>query len=92
MSWNSDLPPLEYLQRRVVYYKKRIGMVKGLLKRDDDSLLWRKYGNKLPEIVERKVIHYEWRITQFNSAINKLYKGMGIKPTRNNVTTKKKRK
>lgn len=92
MGWDTDQPPLEYLKRRVVYYKKRIGIVRGFLKKDDDFILWRKYGNKLPEIVERRVIHYEWRITQFNSAISQLEKGMGIKPTRKNVKAKKKRK
>lgn len=55
-------------------------MVKGFLKKPDDNFLWRKYGNKLPEIVERSIIRYENIISKFKLAVRVLENSGKFKP------------
>jgi hypothetical protein len=69
MTWDTDQPPIKYLERRVQYYKKKLGTVHGLLNVNKHEFMWRKYGNRLPEIIERRCIQIEKRIKEFNKAI-----------------------
>ncbi len=68
--WNTDQPPLEYLSRRVIYYKKKKSGLKKMLK---SGFLLEKYGKReLSKIIEDRRKQIENRIEEFNKAILKL--------------------
>lgn len=68
--WETDQPPVNYLKRRIIYYKKKIGRTKNII---HNEIMFEKYGQKeLSAIITRAVEHYEKRIKQFKSSIKKL--------------------
>lgn len=74
MGWNYDRPPIEYLERRVKYYRKKIGSTKGLITR---QWLITKYGKRqLKKIIKLRIEHCEARIKEFEQAISILQKYM----------------
>lgn len=71
MSWNPDKPPIEYLERRIRYYKKRIPVIKKFVNR---KRLIQQYGKKLlKEIINSRVLHTQQRITEFEEAVKILH-------------------
>lgn len=74
MGWNPDRPPLEYLQRRLKYYKKRAGQIKTLLKEEPSEYLKKYYGGKkgyiksLSSALDKNIA----RQKEYIEAINKL--------------------
>lgn len=68
MSYKVDYPPLEYLQRRIKYYKKRKARVKRL---PDDEFFVRKYGaRKIKKISNDATLNIEKMIKEFEKAIS----------------------
>ena len=66
MAWDYDQPPLEYLRRRFLYYKRKWGHLSNL---DMSESLWMRYGKSLPEIIERRLIQIEEKMEEFERAI-----------------------
>jgi hypothetical protein len=70
MGWETDQPPLSYLERRVKYYKKKIATAKKWTTMD---FFLRQYGKKeITRISNRRIAHYETRIGEFQKAIEVL--------------------
>lgn len=70
MGWETDQPPIKYLKRRVIYYKKKIGNTRSFNK---NSLLIGRYGKKkLNTMVENVINRYRDRINEFEKAIKLL--------------------
>lgn len=56
MSWHPDRPPIEYLERRIKYYKKKVSSVKSSV---NNEWLIKKYTKRgLIKAVEKAIIHY----------------------------------
>lgn len=67
MGWDYDRPPLEYLQRRIVYYKKKKGVVNGLAK---NEFLIKKYRKRqLKKIIAQRIQEIDSRIVEFTEAV-----------------------
>lgn len=71
MGWETDQPPINYLKRRVVYYKKKRGSMNGMR---NDTTLFEAYGGekKFQKIVDRRIFWIEQRIKEFEVAIKTL--------------------
>lgn len=70
MEWETDQPPINYLKRRIVYYKKKRGHTRNLI---NSQLLIKKYGKlKLFFLIASSVDSIEKRIKEFEKAIKKL--------------------
>lgn len=70
MAWNTDHPPINYLRRRIVYYKKKRGEARGWPK---DEWFIQKHGvEAMRRASERRIAHLEKRIRQYEKAILKL--------------------
>ena len=69
MGWETDQPPVNYLRRRVVYYKKKRGKVRKLVHSEN---LKKEYGRNLPSIISAVVKGIEKRIREYERAIKKL--------------------
>jgi hypothetical protein len=72
MGFETDYAPIEYLQRRVKYYKKLRGKTKNWAK---DEYLIKKYGQKkMAELSKSAAVRYELRIKEYENAISILQK------------------
>lgn len=70
MGWNPDRPPIEYLERRVKYYHKKIAKIKAQAK---DPWFIEKYGKaQLLRVIRVTVAKQYTRIKEFEDAIKKL--------------------
>ncbi|MEX2017545.1 MAG: hypothetical protein WD876_03670 [Candidatus Pacearchaeota archaeon] len=70
MGYQTDFSPKDYLSRRIIYYKKKRGKVKGLIKH---KALIQKHGKiKLEAIVKARVSEIEEMIKEYEKAENKL--------------------
>jgi hypothetical protein len=67
MAYNVDHFPIEYLQRRIIYYKKQRGSVNNLL---TDPHMINRYGEqKAKELVAVRLEGIEYIISEFEKAI-----------------------
>lgn len=66
MAWDYDKPPIEYLSRRLLYYKRKKKIVENFMFKES---AWARWGNSLPELVTRRVIQIEKRIKDYQKAI-----------------------
>jgi hypothetical protein len=62
MAWQTDQPPLEYLKRRVIYYKKKRGYSRKWIK---DKGMIKRYGKKA---IQTAIDRIESRIKEFEQA------------------------
>jgi len=71
MGWNTDQTPINYLKRRVIYYKKQKAKVKGLLSRPFTEFKKNRYGSKakFKKVVDDKIYFINDMIGKFNAAI-----------------------
>ena len=70
MSWNPDRPPIEYLQRRVIYYRKQAA---GWRRKAKNEALLRRYGKrKVKLIADSLVARFELRAQEFQNAVDVL--------------------
>lgn len=70
MGWETDQPVINYLKRRVKYYKEKRGQVSRMA--DEPVLLkqWKK--SDLKRAVKERVRHYDDRIKEYTDAIELL--------------------
>lgn len=67
MSWETDLPPIVYLERRIKYYKKKIGNAKNW---PTDQYFVGQYGKKeMIRISKKKITHWANRVKEYEQAI-----------------------
>lgn len=71
MAWETDQPPINYLMRRIKYYKKKRGEVRGFINSD---FFIRQYGGKrkLKKLIAARVLQIEQRIKEYEQAIKTL--------------------
>jgi hypothetical protein len=70
MSWETDLSPIDYLKRRIIYYRKKRGNVRNMHK---DEYWLQQYGLKrVKEIQKLAIERIEKRIGEYEKAIKKL--------------------
>jgi hypothetical protein len=74
MGWNPDREPIEYLERRLRYYKRKVGSFKRALNEVPGVAQLNYFGSKKKwfEAVRRTIDKAELRVIQFAEAINKL--------------------
>jgi hypothetical protein len=74
MGWNPDRPPIEYLERRLRYYKRRVGSYSRSLKEEPNPYHVRYFGSKKKwrEAVQRTIDKAKVRVSEFSEAISKL--------------------
>lgn len=74
MGWNPDRPPLEYLERRLRYYKKQLSSFKRIAKEEPIKYVINYFGSKKKwrEAAQRTIDRAERRIIEFTDAVNKL--------------------
>lgn len=73
MGWETDQPPINYLKRRIIYYKKKRG---SFIAMRSDSTYFNDYGgqNRFQKLVDRRIFWIEQRIKEYEDAIKKLEK------------------
>lgn len=72
MGYETDHPPIVYLERRIKYYKKRRGNARGW---PNDEYYLRRYGKKEIKRISKAVIaRYDERIKEYEKAIEILKK------------------
>jgi hypothetical protein len=70
MSWQVDREPIDYLRRRVKYYKGRMSKVKNLIK---EQWMVEKYGEEeLRYIIARRLLSIESFISMYEKAVKDL--------------------
>lgn len=70
MSYPTDHNPIEYLKRRIIYYKKKRGMIRNIHK---DKFFVQQYGlKKLKSIQKEGLASIENRITEYEKALTTL--------------------
>lgn len=71
MGWETDLPPINYLKRRIIYYKKKRGAVKNMIK---DEWMVNRYGGieEFQKLIDTRILNIEKRIKEFEGAVKKL--------------------
>lgn len=70
MANETDFPPIEYLQRRIIYYKKRRGAIRNW---PNDEYFVKRYGKrKITSLSKSAVERIEGRIKEYEDAIQKL--------------------
>lgn len=76
MAWDWDREPLEYLERRLRYYKRKIGSLKRELTQPVSKYLRDSFGSKKAyhNAIKIYLNKMELRVSQFNKAIEKLKK------------------
>lgn len=76
MGWNPDRPPIEYLERRIRYYKKRIGTCNTTLKQEPSMGAINYFGSKkaFHSAVQGTIAKSMRRIKEFEIAIKILKK------------------
>lgn len=86
MSWETDQPPLNYLKRRIKYYKKKRGEVRGFIK---SEFFIQQYGGKrkLKKLIAKRIYQIEDRIKEYEIAIK--YIENGIRRNKKNEGTSK---
>ena len=73
MAWQTDRSVIDYLERRVKYYKKKISKIKSILTDDRHERYRKEKGiSAVKKAVKIRVAHYEERIIEYNNAINQL--------------------
>jgi len=70
MGWKTDQRPIDYLKRRIIYYKKSRATVKKLA--TNVHLLTRYTPEQLKESVEARVLFIDKMIKQFERAVKNL--------------------
>jgi len=70
MEWETDQRPIDYLKRRIIYYKKKRATVKNLA--TNAHLLNRYTAEQLKGLVGGKVLFIDKMIKQFEKAVKKL--------------------
>lgn len=75
MAWETDQPPINYLNRRIKYYKKKRGQVMGFIK---SEFFIREYGGKrnLKRIIAARIVQIEDRINEYEQAIKFIENGI----------------
>lgn len=83
MGWETDQPPINYLKRRIIYYKKKRGLYRGM--RNDESH-YSSFGGKknYHRLIDKRIFWIEQRIKEYEEAIKILENG-----TRRDQKTKK---
>jgi len=66
MEWETDQRPIDYLKRRIIYYKKKRATVKKLATNADYTT------EHLKGLVGEKVLFIDKMIKQFEKAVKKL--------------------
>lgn len=71
MGWETDQPPINYLKRRVIYYKKKRGSYRGIRGNSD---YYFEYGGKakFQKLVDDRIFWTEERIKEYEKAIKTL--------------------
>lgn len=78
MGFQTDFSPVDYLKRRVAYYKKQLSRAKVLIK---DENMRKKYGaKKLKEIMKLSSKRINDRIQEYEDAIKILSQPTTLKP------------
>lgn len=71
MGWETDQPPINYLKRRVIYYKKKLGSFRTLR---ENKEYYPQYGGKkeFQRLVDKRIFFTGERIKEFENAIKLL--------------------
>jgi prefoldin subunit 5 len=70
MAYQIHFSPIDYLQRRIVYYKKLRGKMTNCLK---DGFMLKKYGKEeLEKMIAKRIKQIDLMIEEYNYAIQKL--------------------
>lgn len=70
MGYETDHPPIVYLERRIKYYKKRCGNARGW---PNDEYYLKRYGKKeITRLSKAVIARIEARIREYEKAIEKL--------------------
>jgi|HubBroStandDraft_3_1064219.scaffolds.fasta_scaffold204094_1 hypothetical protein len=74
MGWNPDRPPIEYLERRVRYYKRKAGSYRRTLREEPKEAFIRYFGSKKKwrEAIQRTIDKAELRAKEYSDAVSKL--------------------
>lgn len=73
MAYKTDYSPVDYLRRRIIYYKKQSGVIRNLIKK---KILIERYGGKqnLKNFITIRIKAIENRMIEYEAAIKKLSK------------------
>lgn len=69
MSWQTDREPIDYLKRRIKYYKGKISRSKNWIK---NPIMVKKYGDELSYIIARSLIKNQSFVVMFEKAVKDL--------------------
>ena len=70
MAWKTDQEPIDYLKRRVIYYKKKRAQVKGFI--HNKGIVKTYERPKLIKLIKSRTTQIDSLIEMFENAIKKL--------------------